>query len=82
MGQVLEAMEGRVLGTGVQEFKSSRVQEFRSLEVQEFRSSGVQEFRSSGVQEFRSAEVQEFKYWKQWRVMSGVRTDKRNTPSD
>ena len=66
MGKVLEAMEGRVLGTG----------------VEEFRSSVVQEFRSSGVQEFRSLGVQEFNYWKPWRVVSWVRPDKTNTPSD
>jgi hypothetical protein len=47
-----------LLGSSIQEFRSSGVQEFRSSGVQEFRSSGVQEFRSSGVQEFRSSGVQ------------------------
>ena len=59
MGEVLEAMEGGVLGTAVQEcrrymFRSSGVQEFRSSGVQEFKSSRVQECRSSGIQELRS----------------------------
>jgi hypothetical protein len=53
-----------LLGSSIQEFRSSGVQEFRSSGVQEFRSSGVQEFRSSawGTGRIASKKAWESKY--------------------